>query len=150
MLKQLERKGLTYYFFSTCERHKDKPLVVHTCNWNPKRWCFKNFWCWSSGSYRIPFKITAFALHVWGTSRTQRLLLLWVLTTTVEIISNSNQNYAKMREMSADNTAVVKWQTTHSLVSITDASFKCLQGFSTVFDKPIKWALSTERMSSGS
>lgn len=53
-----------------------------------------------------------------------------------------------MKETSVDNT-VVTWQTTHYQASITNASFKYLQGFSTVFDKSVKWVLSTEKMSSG-
>lgn len=63
--------------------------------------------------------------------------------TMAVIMLNTNKNCAEIRVVSADNT--VTWQTKQSQANITNTSFKYLQGFSTVFDKPVKRVLSTKK-----
>lgn len=54
----------------------------------------------------------------------------------VVIMLNTNKNYAEIRKISADN--IVTWQTKQSQASITNTSFKYLQGFSPAIDNPVK------------
>lgn len=63
------------------------------------------------------------------------------------ITLNTNKNYAEIREISADN--IVTWHTKQSQVSVTNTSFKYLQGFIPVIDKPVKQVLGTKKVSLG-
>lgn len=67
--------------------------------------------------------------------------------TTMAVIMLHTNTYTEIREISADNT--VTWQIKQSQANITNTSFKYLQGFSTVFGKPVKQVLGTKKASSG-
>lgn len=59
------------------------------------------------------------------------------------IMSNTNKNYAEIREIPADN--IVTWQTKQSQENVTNTSFKYLEEFSSVIDKTVKQTLGAKK-----